>query len=269
MLRNLDLPRIDAGRVLVYHSPGREGRAQRLLTLVQDAQAYLAELLGIDVRIILAVLDRDDWRRSRRAPYGYPHSNPSGRTVFTPAEYPARLYARARKIFEAAPDELQARLIANGETLFRQVATFFDLVLVHEVAHLFIHERRLELGTQWLLEFSANYLTYCYLSERQPDVCYRWDVWAEMQAAIPDVPYRSLGEFEANRGRIDFANFSWYQGQFNLKVREVYAQQGVAFVARLVDAFALTPDVVLARANQLAPSFVGWAETLAGDREQR
>lgn len=264
MLRNLDLPRIDAGQVLVYHSPGREARAQRLLMLVQDAQQYLAELVGVNVRVILVVLDLDDWRRSRRAPYGYPHSNPSGRTVFAPAEYPARLYARARKIFEAAPAELQVRLIADGGSLFRQVATFFDLVLVHEVAHLFIYERRLELGTQWLLEFSANYLTYCYLNERQADVCYRWDAWAQMQAAIPDVTYRSLEEFEANRGRIDFANFSWYQGQFNLKVRELYESQGTAFVARLIEAFTLTPDVVLARVDHLAPGFVGWAETLAG-----
>ncbi|MCZ7569644.1 MAG: hypothetical protein M5U01_13835 [Ardenticatenaceae bacterium] len=264
MLRNLDLPRIDAGRVLVYYSPGREARARRLLTLVQDAQQYLTQLLRVDVRVILAVLDRDDWRRSRRAPYGYPHSNPASRTVFAPAEYPARLYARSRKIFETAPPELRARLIANGETLFRQVATFFDLVLVHEVAHLFIHERRLELGTQWLLEFSANYLTYCYLSDCQPGIRYRWDVWAEMQAALPDITYRSLEEFEANRGRIDFANFSWYQGQFNLKARQLYEQQGVAFVTRLVEAFALTPDVVLARVDRLAPSFVGWAEALAG-----
>lgn len=260
MLRKPDLPTIDAEHVLVVYSPGRENRARQLLALVQDAQSYLAELLRVDLRITLAVLDRDDWRQSRRAPYGYPHSNPSLRTVFAPAEYPARLYARSRKIFEQAPPELQARLFATGETDFRQVASFFDLVLVHEVAHLFIHACRLEFGTQWLLEFSANFLAYCYLAERRPNLRERWDTWAEMQAAIPDVTYRSLAEFESNLGRINFANFSWYQGHFNLQARRLYEQQGPAFVDKLIAAFSLTPQAVLARVERLAPGFAAWAE---------
>lgn len=260
--RTVDLKRIDEPPVITFFSPGYESRALRLRALLVEGQGYLTGLLGVNETTYLGVLRHYDWQRLRRVPYGYPHSNPDSQSIYAPARYPPRILAPTRAIVAAAPEALRTALLDGGVALDEQIASFFDLVLVHELAHLFIHRCRLELGTRWLTEFTANYLSYCYLAARQPALARQWMQWAEIQAAIDPVTHRSLTAFDEKVGQIDFTNFNWYQGQFNLKVRTIYAEQGEGFVRALVARFALTPEVVLARVNEMAPSFATWAAAL-------
>jgi hypothetical protein len=265
--RQVELKRIDEPPVVTFYSQGYERRALELRQLIQEAHHYLTSLMAGGPTVYLGILRQYDWQRLRRVPYGYPHSNPTSQAVYAPARYPPRIINPTRRLFETAPPHLQQRLLAPAQPpasqdLDSQINLFYDLVLIHELSHIFIHHTRLELGTHWLLEFTANYLTYCVLTTCRPTLAADWITWAEIQASAREVTHRSLAAFDANQGRIDFANFHWYQGQFNLKVRDVYASQGTGFVHALLATFALTPEVVMGRVSRIAPSFEQWAASL-------
>lgn len=254
MSARVRLQRIESDPVTLHFSPGYGVRAQQLGTLVTEAHRFLADWLGVEARTTLSILRQESWRHLRRAPYGYPHSSPERATIFAPAHYPPRLVSRLRALYEAAPPALQQRLCAEGKALEAQIRTFYDLVAIHELGHLFIHHLQLALGTRWLTELIANLFATAFFVEARPDLAPCWLVWAAIQAEQA-VPHRTLAAYEAHYAVLDFANANFYQGRLNLAAHTLWQRQGRAIAPALVAHFSLQAEAVAARFAQVAPSF--------------
>ncbi len=254
MSSRIRLQRLAGDPITLHFSPGYGERAHRLGTLVEAAHRFLSEWLGVEAQTTVSVLRRENWRHLRRAPYGYPHSSPERATIYVPATYPPAWIERARSLLHAAPLALRQRLPEGEEPLDKQIATFYDLVAVHELGHLFIHHLRLALGTQWLTELVANLFATSFFVEARPDLATRWLAWADIQAS-QQVPHRSLTEYEEHYAALSFANATYYQGRFNQEALRLWQAQGRALGGALVARFSLRPDRVAARFEQVAP---GW-----------
>lgn len=258
MSARVRLHRVQGTPITLHFSPGYQARAQRLGALVEAAHRFLEGWLGVEAHTTLSLLRRESWRHLRRAPYGYPHSNPSRATLYTPAHYPPRLIKQGLALYEAAPLPLQQRVPGVVEQPEAQVAAFYDLVVVHELGHLFIHHLALALGTRWLTELVANLFATAFFLEERPDLADTWLAWAEIQAS-QTVPFRTLDDYESQYVMLDFGNASYYQGRFNLEAARLWRAQGRALALRLIEHFSQRPDILLQRFQQVAPTFT-WAE---------
>ncbi len=258
MASQIRLQRIEGEPVTLHFSPDYLERARRVGALVVEAHHFLAGWLGVEAHTTVSVLRRENWRHLRRAPYGYPHSNPERSTIFVPATYPPPWRERARALYQAAPPALQQQLPGAEELLDKQIVTLYDLAAVHELGHLFIHHLQLALGTHWLTELVANLLAVAFFVEERPDLAECWLAWAAIQAA-QEVPHRSLRAYEENYASLGFVNANFYQGRFNQEAFQLWQRHGRAIAPPLVATFSLRPDAVRARFRGVAADF-GWSE---------
>ncbi len=249
------LHRIEADPVTLHFSPGYGQRARELGELVAEAHHFLEAWLGVEAHTTLSVLRQENWRYLRRAPYGYLHSSPEQSTIFAPARYPPRLVERTRALYDAAPPDLQQRLCSSDSAdLQAQIDTFYRLVVVHELGHLFIHHLQLALGTHWLTELIANLFATAFFQEARPDLATCWHAWANIQASL-NVPHRSLKAYEEHFDRLDFANANFYQGRFNQQALHLWQSEGRDLIPALVAQFSLRHDAVLSRFCHTTPHF--------------
>ena len=246
MNTRIRLHRIESPPLTLHFSPGYGSHAQTLANLTTDAYQWLSEWLGVEMTFTLSVLRRESWTLLRRVPYGYPHSNIERMTIFVPARYPPRLFARLRDLWDSAPAELPPPVLAGYPTLDTSITHFLDLVVIHELGHLFIAALQLDLGPQWLTEFVANLFTTAYLADNHLDELAFWLSWARIQQH-QSVPFRTLDEYEANHTTLDFANGNYFQGLLNLKAYEVWQREGKGIAERLINQFSHRPDVLRQR----------------------
>jgi hypothetical protein len=252
VVSRIRLKRIEGERVTLHFSPDYTERARRIGALVEAAHRFLAGWLEVEAHTTVSVLRRENWRHLRRAPYGYPHSNPTRATIYVPATYPPPWLQRARALYHAAPEPLQQRLSARPAELDRHIAGIYDLAVVHELGHLFIHHLQLALGPQWLHELIANLFATAFFVEERPDLAETWLAWAEIQSS-QEAPHRTREAYEANFATLTFANANYYQGRFNQLALRLWQRHGRAIAPPLIAQFSLRPGEVRARLQQVAP----------------
>lgn len=246
MNTRIRLHRIESPPLTLHFSPGYGSHAQTLAVLTTDAYRWLSAWLGVEIDFTLSVLRRESWTLLRRVPYGYPHSNIERMTIFVPARYPPRLIGRLRDMWDGAPPDLQATVRDGFSTIDTSIAHFLDLVVIHELAHLFIAALQLDLGAQWLMEFVANLFTTAYLSDNHRNELAFWLSWARIQQN-QTVPFHTLSEYEINHTTLDFANANYFQGVLNVRAYEVWNREGRGIAERLVEQFSHRPDILRRR----------------------
>jgi hypothetical protein len=126
---------------------------------------------------------------------------------------------------------------------------------------------------RWFEEFMATYLGMGYLWHTEGTTAD--PIRTDLLDAIPDslLRYTSLADFEA-RPLEEFltpegwANYGWYQGQFADRGRQVFEQQGLAFIARVReelpwDRYAeWRTEELLGWLEAIEPGFLAWARSL-------
>jgi hypothetical protein len=119
-----------------------------------------------------------------------------------------------------------------------------------------------------LNEWLASFVGYAFLHERRPAQARLWD--AVLQGYVDAVPapaHRSLADFDRLYFGVGARNYVWYQAQFQQRVREVHARQGIGFVDALRRAgLALGPDgadrdsaALLGALETIVPGWRSWA----------
>jgi hypothetical protein len=222
------------GELPTFASAGLEARAIEIGRRAAASYAYIAGLLDLRPEAQVLVVNEADWAsRTDVQLYGLPNAD-HGTLVVAGTEAP--FWAE----FGVQPDEAgRAELAAvygrpDGSLAF---APFFDLIAVHEVAHLF-HEGRVIFPRLWLQEFFANLCLHAYVERREPDALETLLTLARVGARVPATAfeYRTRDEFERTYSRMSGPNYAWFQFRLQLEAAEVFRSGGEATVRRLYDA---------------------------------
>ena len=191
LARRWDLPCFGLGPVDVCYSPGWEVRARDLGGRLRTAYELLASRTGVPPNLHLAVLNATHWSRSAcPGPYPRPTSLWDGEmgTVFAPEAY-GESFLRERRVPEivASWDSWPPGLNALGEPA--RAAALADLLVVEELARLFLRELRVAPSDPVLSRLLASYLTQVVLHAMDGGLfglARLWNAWGQALARAGD-----------------------------------------------------------------------------------
>jgi len=267
-MQELGLDRLK-GSIPAYYSVGHQQHAEKLQAAIADMNVFFRDRLGVQAEVTLALLNSKDWKSVTGEDYGIPQVEGNPPVIFMPAtpDNPVFGLMNARK--EAIPSEqLQAFLKDNHTTFEAVAAQFVDLIGFHELGHALTNNLGIDPQDSWLSEFLANYWSYAYIAERQPE----WKrVFALLGRPSKIRPKNTtLEDFELLYSDVD--DYGWYQGMFESRIREIYPLRGLQFLRDLKREFPRTagrssresgatipPAQVLERLEKIAPGFQKWA----------
>lgn len=190
------------------------GTVRRLAERTAAASRYLSALFSYEPRFALLVLGPQDWAsRSLDLVYGMPGYEQGNLLV---AGTGNRFWEESLELIRAgAPDYLPGLSAvygtAEGEI---DLAPFFDLLPVHELAHAFVNDGPLRLPRRWLDEFECNLAMHGYVAAEEPGQLPALITFPAAIAAIepPGTAYRNLADFDTyHAGNMDPWNYGWYR----------------------------------------------------------
>jgi hypothetical protein len=226
-----------AGVVPTFASAELEHRAAAIAGIASSSWDYLAGLLGHRPEVQVLVLSEADWAEKGRVPlFGLPNAD-EGTLVVAGTE--AGWWS---DLAPMAGDDRQAELATTygGPDGSLHFADFFDLVAVHEVAHLFC-EGMVAFPRMWLGELFANLALHAWVAQRAPDSLDTLTTLPRLatQGSGAEFEHRSRDAFERLYGSIDGPNYVWYQFRLQVAAAELYDIIGHVAVQRLFDAFRI------------------------------
>ncbi len=278
-VKNLKLPN-RPGEVELYYSTCCRERAIEVQKTLEDYLRFYEERLGIHVQFAVAVLDKNDWTRvdsqnpnQAGGPYGLTHWVGPPYVAFVPADDGGVITQNllADRVHETAESRA---LLASVKMSFNEAASKFILhPAMHELGHRLLREFGIQFDSQestaWFLEVLASYFAYAYEKERRPDLATILEAVAKMSS--PPVMYTAPSEFTKTFRLMaggDSSNFIWYQHQFEGRIVDVYARQGLGFLPKVKGAFSgrkgeISSNDLMTSLEQASPGFEAWFSHLA------
>jgi len=273
-LQGLGLAHLE-GKIETYYSQGAESRAKKLQAMIEDMNAFFQKRMGIKAEVTLAVLDSPDWTKINLQPYGLPNVDGDPPVIFMPATSGGMAYQLMMRRREAIPPEVLQAFVESNHTTFEAAADqFVDLIGFHELGHQLCRVYTIDWQVHWLDEVIATYFLYAYVSEQKPEMKRVIDLLGRPSKKRPK--NTSLEDFERLYDKVD--DYGWYQGMFEVRVRELYPKMGLKFLEELRRRFpasantskehpakaeaasAVSPASVLEQVEQIAPGFQTWAQ---------
>jgi len=223
--------------VPTFTSAGLERRAVAIERIVASSAEYLAALLDARPEMQVLVLSEADWPAKGRAPlFGLPNAA-DGTLIVAGVE--AGWWS---ELAAMADTERQPELAAvyGGPDGSLHLADFFDLVAVHEVAHLFC-ERTVVFPRLWLGELFANLALHAWVAERAPGSLATLTVLPRLAAlgSSHAFEHRTRDAFEREYTSMGGPNYVWYQFRMQVAAAELFDALGAVAVQRLFDAFRI------------------------------
>jgi hypothetical protein len=233
---------IEEPGLVALASPGTERHARTVAARAGRAHAWLSELLGFPPRVEVCVLAPGDWGRVTPVPvFGFPHFVGEGTLVV--AGTPAPFF-----------DEQLVGLIRPGldnEGRFRlravygdppRVQPFSDLLVVHELAHLYHAQSGFWFPERWLSELFCNLALEGWVVEHEPELTQVLHTLPQLGVAAIDpatLPVRDLARMEQalDAGPAGPANYAWYQMRLEVAATAIWSCGGPDTLRRLLDRF--------------------------------
>lgn len=252
----LGLESMKVGRVTTLFVPNDRARAKQLGELSEAAAAFFQRELGVSFEFRLAVLGPKQWFSPHGGP-GIPYGIP---------------WCSVAEGLMVVPASLKEGALISGLTDQENRRTV-DFVTLHELGHLavkrYIHpaSAREELPVPWFEELTATYFGYAFISAfdrewaasaKKPWIAYV-DGYTPRKLSLDWSFMRDLPPAELS------ATYGWYQNSLNLRVADVYAERGLAFIRELREKLPLrdmdawTTESLLGHLEQIAPGFQRWA----------
>ncbi len=230
----------------VYTSFGTHARAEIIATRTQQAQQYLGAIFGFEPQLHLLVLAPQDWEGYSTFPtYGMPHC-PNRRTLVVAGEN-NQFWDSMTPPLDQLPPLIVATLRAtyglpNGEI---ELSPFFDLLAVHELAHLFHQQAGLRFPRIWLMELFCNLALHAYVANVEAEQLAALEIFPQAVAdyGYAHLEHHRLGDLERLYPKIAAHNFHWYQAMWHVAAQEIYDAGGVEVLMRLWKTFLRTPYI--------------------------
>jgi hypothetical protein len=232
------------GGLPTFVSAGLEARAALIGHIADDAHAYISGLLGFSPETQVLVLSEADWPSRTDTPlYGLPNAS-DGTLVVAGTEAP--FWAQLTEMVPEVDQPELARIYGSADGAI-QLGPFFDLVAVHEVAHVF-HEGSQHFPRLWLQELFANLCLHSWVAERSPESLPILLTLPRLGGKAPPeaFAYTTRDDFERLYSGVGGPNYVWFQFRLQLEAAALYDRAGSAALIRLFEAFRLE-DAALAR----------------------
>jgi hypothetical protein len=233
-----DLVLIPNTQLPVYYSPGTEQRASAAAARCERAHRFLGAALETRPEVTVLVLAPEHWPRYATYPlYGMPHY-PDDHTLAV-AGLDAAFWRSLSPPVEVLPADAGRAIEAaygrpDGST---DLARFFDLLVVHEMGHLFLAQAGRSFPRLWLLEFFCNLGLHAYVARTEPDQLAALETFPAVMAGRDDPRFRhrSLEAFERLYLEVGPENYGWYQCRLHAAAKRVYEAGGMDALRRLWD----------------------------------
>lgn len=240
------LAAVDGFPITVRASPGLQERARAIAPRVVHARAFLSEQLdGIVPDAGLLVLAEEDWASHSGHPaYGMP--NASSGNIVVAGNRSEFWRGFAAMMESAAPAEDRAALTeVYGAEI--DLSPFFDLVAVHELAHLF--HRGFRFPTPWLVELFVNVALHAYVATEEPEALPVLETFPRVFSTLDSSAFAHTSVADLNRlyDTVDPANYGWYQVNLHAGAKRIFDAGGLGALRGMWAAFAATPERVAKR----------------------
>lgn len=224
----------------VYASAGTEQRAQTIAMRCRNAHNFLGSTFEFEPQMRVLVLAPEHWDEYADFPvYGMPHytdertlavagqDNGFWQSMTPPAE---ALPLEAAQAVQAAYSQPDGSI---------NLSPFFDLLVVHELGHLFQFQAKCQFPRLWLAELFCNICLHAYTVAVEPEQLPALETFPQMVAnlGVADLRYRSLEDFERLYTDVGAQNYGWYQCRFHVAAKHIYEAGGVEALQRLWKAF--------------------------------
>ena len=230
---------LDDTQIPTRVSAGSETEARRILSQVSRARDWASPLLGRDVGFALVVADEQDWASVAGVPIHLPHASPD--RIVAPAR-PTTAFGESLRTYWPHIDEERRRALtaAYGETL--DTTPFVELIVVHELGHVFHLQVPFRFDRFWLTEFFANLLMVGYVAEVEPQLWPHVEHFASAAASSPPMDgwAHALDDMELSL-QVGPENYIWYQMILIDRAVAVWRSSGAEGMRRLFDE-CRTPD---------------------------
>ena len=190
----------------------------------------------------VVVLSEADWPAKGRAElYGLPNA---GEGVLVVAGTEVQWWSSLGALAGDAGQAEVAQVYAGPDGVV-SLAGFFDLVAVHEVAHLF-GDNEDAFPRRWLSELFANLCLHAWVERIAPEHLPVLVTLPRLTAGAPatDIQYQTRAEFEELYSAVGGPNYVWYEFRLQVEAAELYAAGGEEAVRRLFEAFRVGPGHV-------------------------
>jgi hypothetical protein len=226
----------------VRSSASTREQAEWLAERCERAYSYLGELLAFRPRCALVVLDRADWSERASNPlYGMPYYDAGN--LFLAGEA-SDLSARLEEVASSAPPAAARVLDEVYGTGPGRLASFADLLIVHELGHAFHDGVPFLFPRSWLMELFADMALYAFVVAEEPDRKLQCETLPQvaLEHGLLKPVARDLRYFEAWYPDIEPLTYVWYQFRFTMMAKGVVDAAGPAVLRHLWDAFALSDE---------------------------
>lgn len=201
---------LDDAEVPTWVSPGVGEQARPIASRVARARAFLAERLGVVPDVQLLVLVEADWAgRAAHPIYGMPNSDQG--TLCVAGEPNDFWMAFVELLDETDRSQLRAAYPGSNDGL--DLAPFFDLLAIHELAHSFLGGGGVRVPRLWLGEFFCNVSLDAYVVAVEPEVLPSLTRFPLLVSQVPAdrMRYRTLRDFERMYDSMPGPNYGWFQ----------------------------------------------------------
>jgi hypothetical protein len=229
MANSRDLVPIPGFPFPVVASPGVEARAGHIATRCANAYQFLAGGFGFQPEVKLRVLAERDWPQGG-PPYGMPHY---GQASLVVAGENASFWRGFIPLLRTARPELVARARSvYGEQI--DLGSFFDLLVVHELAHAFASRRAERFPRRWLDELFANLCLHSFVASVEPQVLPLLVAFPAAYVTVDASHFRhtTLDDFERLYSGMEGVNYGWYQCRFHVAAGRLYDTEGAESTQR-------------------------------------
>ena len=231
------LTEIPETRLPTFASNGLEARAKVIGRITESAWEYLATLFGERPEVQILVLSEADWPSKGRVElFGLPNADEG--TLVVAGEDAAWWSDLAPLAGEAGRDEIAA---VYGSTDGRlDLGPLFDLVAVHEVAHLFA-EPSVRFPRLWLGELFANLCLHAWVEMCAPRSLPTLMTLPRLaaNAAADAFEFRTRAAFEEAYASIPGPNYAWYQFRLMVEAQTLFQASGEEPARRLYNMFRI------------------------------
>jgi hypothetical protein len=224
-----DLEELTGFSIPAYCSPGNEERARIVAARCEKAMNYVHGLVGFMPKVSLFVLNPEHWKKYATFPvYGMPHYSGDGRLII--ASQGNDLWKSSVPALDRVPKEMagQFRRVYTAGDGTLSVASFFDLLALHELGHAFHGQAGLTMPRLWLQELFCNLMLHTYIVGNEPDRLPALEVFPEtvVAAGTAGFEFTTLADFEKKYSDMGFGNFAWYQCRLHMAARKIYDDGG-------------------------------------------
>ena len=184
----------------VYSSAGFEKQASSVAERCAKAFDFLQDLFACEPNFYMQALTERDWASHTNQPtFGMLHFN-RGLKRLTVAIEPGDYWRSFVEIIRTSSlenfEELKNIYGQNkGEV---DLSSFFDLLVIHELAHGFHHQRQCDFPRHWLMEFFCNLCLHAYVALIEPEQLPFLETFPRLMFKVDATSFkhRTLDDFE-------------------------------------------------------------------------